>query len=93
MTFDINDPNLLLQQAGNLEQKRQSIYSAKSNLYEQLQKVSQNWDSDTIDQDTYLKGLNYDLSRIENLNGAISRLAAVLRNYANQAIKAANEGN
>ena len=93
MTFEINDPNLLLQQADNMQQLMQSIFSAKGNILQQIQKVSQNWDSDTADRESYLGGINADIERLDNLCHAITKLVSVLRSYAYQAIKAANEGN
>ncbi len=88
--FELSQAQLLLEQAQNLSQINQNILRVKENLSECCQQIGSSWQSDTADKDSYLKGIQDDLQKIETLTSAIFSLSNHLTAFAQRSIATAN---
>ena len=90
--FQINDPNALIQQAGNLAQISQNVRRVQEELDACCGRISSAWQSDTVDKESYLKGLQENTRKMQVLSEALTSLSNNLTNFAQQAIRTANNG-
>jgi len=90
--FDIQDAQLLLSQAGNLEQVNQNILRAQEQLTDCCNQISSAWQSDTEDKSSYLSNLQKNLQKLQTLTSAIHSLSAKLTVFAQNSINTANNG-
>lgn len=88
--FDIQDAQLLLSQAGNLEQANQNILRAQEQLSDCCSQISSAWQSNTEDKSSYLSTLQKNLEKLFTLTSAIHSLSGKLTSFAQQSINTAN---
>ena len=90
--FNIQDAQQLLAQAGNLAQVNQNILRVQEQLTQCCDQISCAWQSDTEDKTSYLGNLQKNLGKLQTLTSAITSLSNKLTDFAQQSIKAANNG-
>ena len=90
--FNIQDAQQLLAQAGNLAQVNQNILRVQEQLTQCCDQISGAWQSDTEDKTSYLGNLQKNLGKLQTLTSAITSLSNKLTDFAQQSIKAANNG-
>lgn len=90
--FNIKDAQLLLTQAGDLAQVNQNVLRVQEQLTDCCNQISSAWQSDTEDKASYLGNLQKNLQKIQTLSAAITSLSNKLTDFAQQAIRTANNG-
>ncbi len=88
--FNIQDAQNLLSQAGNLAQINQNIFRAQEQLSDCCAQISQAWQSDTEDRNSYLGNLEKNLQKISTLCTAIKSLSNKLVDFAEESIAEKN---
>ena len=88
--YIVKDPQLLLEQAGNVYQLGQNILRIKEEINGYCQQIGNAWQSDTVDKESYLKNLQVNLSKMETLVAALRSLSNNLTAYAQREIKNMN---
>ena len=84
MTIEIQDANMLIEQAGAVAQLNNNILRVQEDLTAATTKIRNAWSSDTADKDTYLKQIETNLTKIQTLCSALRALSNNLIVYANQ---------
>lgn len=90
--YIVNSPSDLLEQSGNVAQLAQNILRVKEELYGYCTQISNAWQSDTQDKESYLGTLQTNLSKIETLVSALMSLSNNLTTYAQRQISNKNSG-
>lgn len=88
--FEITDAQNLLVQSGNLAQVNQNILRVQEQLADCSREISNAWQSDTEDRESYLGNLNKNLEKIRTLGAAILSLSNKLTDFAEKSISQAN---
>lgn len=88
--INVKDPNALLEQAGNLGQLAQNILRVQEDLNGYCQQISNAWQSDTVDKESYLKTLQTNLTKMSTLVSALRALSNNLTSYAQKEIQNMN---
>lgn len=88
--YNVKDPQALLDQAGNVAQIAQNILRVQEELNGYCNQISNAWQSDTVDKESYLKVLQSNLAKVETLTAALRALSNNLTAYAQQEIQNMN---
>lgn len=88
--YEIKDPQALLEQAGNVAQIAQNILRVQEDLNGYCQQISNAWQSDTQDKESYLSGIQTNLAKTETLVSALMSLSRNLTTYATKEIQTKN---
>lgn len=92
-TYEVNNVQALLEQAGNIAQIGQNILRVNEELSGYCSQISNAWQSDTVDKESYLKVLQDNLVKIETLVAALRALSNNLTAYAQREIQNMNNTN
>ena len=84
MTIDIENPDMLIEQAGAVAQLNNNILRVEEDLQVATSRIRNAWESDTADKDAYLQQIETNLTKIETLCAALRALSNNLIVYANQ---------
>lgn len=85
--YEVSDLQALLEQAGNVAQLGQNILRVNEELSGYCSQISNAWQSDTVDKESYLKVLQDNLVKIETLVAALRALSNNLTAYAQREIQ------
>lgn len=88
--YEIRDPQALLEQAGNVAQIAQNILRVQEDLNSYCSQISNAWQSDTQDKESYLSGIQTNLAKTETLVSALMSLSRNLTTYATKEIQTKN---
>lgn len=88
--YKVKDPQALLDQAGNIAQIGQNILRVNEELAGYCNQISNAWQSDTVDKESYLKVLQQNLAKVETLVAALRALSNNLSAYAQREIQNMN---
>ena len=88
--YKVKDPQALLDQAGNIAQMGQNILRINEELAGYCNQISNAWQSDTVDKESYLKVLQQNLAKVETLVAALRALSNNLSAYAQREIQNMN---
>ena len=84
--FDVQ-AQALLNESDEIQQTVNDIGRVIDQLRQNCTAISNAWDSDTSDRDSYLGTLERNLQRVANLCAAAQKLATQLRIFAENAIR------
>ena len=89
--FEVSDAQLLLEQVDRLEQVNNNIARSYEDLTADCNKISNAWQSNAADRESYLSELQNNLSRLNELIKNINELARAFDIYARAAIEHASK--
>ena len=90
--FHIDDAAGLKSQAGELAQINQNIFRVQEQLSDCCAQISQAWQSDTEDRNSYLGNLEKNLQKISTFCAAIKSLSNKLAGFAENALSEEKKG-
>lgn len=88
--YEVKNLADLLEQSGNVAQLAQNILRVKEELYGYCTQISNAWQSDTQDKESYLGTLQTNLTKIDTLVSALKSLSNNLTTYAQREINNQN---
>lgn len=85
--FSIRNPQEVLQACNELRGLLSQISSVKDNLSDQKAKIFQNWNSETVDKNSYVAGLDKNINSLTALINAVTKCVNDSQYYAQRAIE------
>ena len=89
--FEVSDAERLLEQVDRLEQVNNNMARAYEDLTDDCNQISNAWQSDASDRESYLSELQNNLGRLNELIKNINELARAFDIYARAAIEHASK--
>lgn len=85
--FSIRNPQEVLQVCSELRRLLSQISSVKDNLSDQKTMIVQNWNSETVDKNSYVAGLDKNINSLTALINAVTKCVNDSEFYAQRAIE------
>ena len=90
--FEIRQAEHLLEQAQAIAQLNQNVLRVQEELTASCAEIRNAWQSDTVDKESYLQGIEKNMQKIGNLTSALFKLSNHLTAFAQKSIQTANNG-
>jgi len=75
------DEVMVLDYLGVIAEKKQLLYGAYNDLKQNLEKISTNWESNGMDKQSYVIGLEKEVSKMNDLVEQLSLLESKVKQY------------
>lgn len=82
MDVQVNNADAAISTCDSISEKSQRLYDACETLRNCLKQISQNWESNGADKQSYVTELELQISNIDYLTKSISSVSSVIKDYA-----------